>query len=176
MFDRIVRSDHMCNRTPLSNVIATRMKHMRKQLFIILFSIAFVSIKAQQSNPKLATPPLQTFWGNSKGGNLPLEFTLNIIDSAIWVIDEKKQRYAVSRFILLYKSKDKYEDEQTGDIKTRFNNNSIVVRNAAVIDEKWRKLIYENIKPGDELIITDIIVRDKRNHLFKAPDFSIVVN
>lgn len=105
-----------------------------------------------------------------------MEFVLNVIDSAVWVIDDKKNRYAISKFIMVYRSKDRYEDEQTGEVKTRFNSNSTIVRNAPVLEEKWRKMIYENLKPGDEILITEIIVRDKRNNFFKAPDLMITVN
>ena len=81
-------------------------------LLVLLFS---VQTKAQQK-PRPTTlkpPPLQTFWGKTKGGDLPLEMVLTTIDSAVWVIDDKKTRYHVSRFIVVLRSKDKYEDEKT---------------------------------------------------------------
>jgi hypothetical protein len=149
---------------------------MKKPLILFVLVLAIAFCNAQQPNPKLTPPPLQSFWGNTKGGKLPLEFALNVIDSAVWVIDDKKNRYAISKFIMVYRSKDRYEDEQTGEVKSRFNSNSTIVRNTPVLEEKWRKMIYENLKPGDEILITDIIVRDKRNNFFKAPDLTITVN
>ncbi|MFN5133697.1 MAG: hypothetical protein ACK5DG_00165 [Chitinophagaceae bacterium] len=149
---------------------------MKRTIILSLLVLAVTLCNAQQPTPKLIPPPLQIFWGNTKGGKLPLEFVLNVIDSAVWVIDDKKNRYAISKFIMVYRSKDRYEDEQTGEVKTRFNSNSTIVRNAPVLEEKWRKMIYENLKPGDEILITEIIVRDKRNNFFKAPDLMITVN
>jgi hypothetical protein len=139
-----------------------------------------VAAKAQQPEkptPTLTPPQLQSFWGTTKGGSLPLEFVLNVVDSGfVWVIDDKKVKYNINRFIVIYRSKDRFEDEQTGEIKSRFNNNSLIVKNTGIIEEKWRKMMYENIKVGDELWITDIIVRDKKGEYIKAPDVKIVVD
>lgn len=153
---------------------------MIKQLLTFLLVIVAVAVNAQQPQkptPTLKPPVLQSFWGTTKGGNLPLEFTLSIVDSGmVWVIDDKKVKYNINRFIVIYRSKDRFEDEQTGEIKSRFNNNSLIVKNTGIIEEKWRKMMYENIKVGDELWITDIIVRDKRGEYLKAPDVKITIN
>ncbi|HEX4957105.1 MAG TPA: hypothetical protein VFV46_02920, partial [Lacibacter sp.] len=139
---------------------------MIKQIFTLLCIAITVGVHAQQPQkptPTLTPPQLQSFWGTTKGGSLPLEFVLNVVDSGfVWVIDDKKVKYNINRFLVVYRSKDRFEDEQTGEIKSRFNNSSLLVKNTGVIEEKWRKMMYENIKPGDELWITDIIVRDKR--------------
>ncbi len=150
---------------------------MLKQLFICIFLACSLQNHAQQKPAATLTPPqLTSFWSTTKGGSLPLESVLNIVDSAVWVIDIKKTRYSISRFIILYKSKDRYEDEQSGEVKTRFNTNSVQIRNAPTLTEQWRKYLYENIKAGDELIITDLIVRDKQGNFFRAPDVKLVVN
>lgn len=148
---------------------------MRTLYVFLLFCSFALCAHAQQPAPSLKPPSLQSFWGVTKGGTFPLELALNVIDSSVRVMDDKKLKYPIASFIVLYRSKDRYEDEQTGEIKTRFNNNSVVVRNASVLEEKWRKMIYENLKPGDELFITDIIVRDKRGNFFKAPEIKIIV-
>ena len=150
---------------------------MNKQILVCLFLMLSLQNFAQQKPAPTLTPPaLTTFWSVTKGGSLPIEMVLNIVDSAVWVIDVKKTKYTISRFIILYKSKDRYEDEQSGEIKTRFNTNSVQVRNSPLLTEQWRKYLYENIKAGDELIITDLIVRDKQGNFFRAPDVKIVVN
>lgn len=153
---------------------------MIKQIFIYLLVMVTVAAKAQQPQkptPTLTPPQLQSFWGTTKGGSLPLEFVLNVVDSGfVWVIDDKKVKYNINRFIVIYRSKDRFEDEQTGEIKSRFNNNSLIVKNTGIIEEKWRKMMYENIKAGDELWITDIIVRDKKGEYIKAPDVRITIN
>jgi hypothetical protein len=150
---------------------------IKSLLFLTIFVIgSFLHSSAQQKPAStLKPPPLQSFWGTTKGGDLPLEFVLGVLDSAVWVMDDKKIRYSISRFIIVYRSKDKYEDEKTGEIKTRFNPNSTSVKNSALLPEIWRKNLYEMIKKEDELIIADIIVRDKKGNYFAAPDVKIII-
>lgn len=144
-------------------------------LLLFLQGLTFNSNAQQSTKPTLKPPVLQSFWGKTKGGELPLEFVLGIIDSSVWVMDDKKIRYKISRFILVHRSKDKYEDEKTGELKTRYNVNSVTVRNAALLPAIWQKNLYETIKKDDEVIITDIYVRDKRGNLFAAPDVKIIL-
>ena len=151
---------------------------IKSLLFLTIFVIGSVlhSPAQQKPTPTLKPPPLQSFWGTTKGGDLSLEFVLGVLDSAVWVMDDKKIRYSISRFIIVYRSKDKYEDEKTGEIKTRFNPNSTSVKNSALLPEIWRKNLYEMIKKEDELIIADIIVRDKKGNYFAAPDVKIIIH
>lgn len=144
-------------------------------LLLLLQGFAFNSNAQKSPKPTLKPPLLQSFWGRTKGGELPLEFVLGIIDSSVWVIDDKKVRYKISRFIFVHRSKDKYEDEKTGELKSRFNVNSVTVRNAEILPVIWQKNLYESIKKEDEIIITDIYVRDKRGYLFAAPDIKIIL-
>jgi hypothetical protein len=142
----------------------------------LLFIVVFTQAKSQQKpTPKLTPPKLQSFWGITKGGELPLEMVLTLIDSAVWVNDDKKVRYSVSRFILLFRSKDRFEDEESGEVKSRFNSSSVQIKNTSLLPENWRKNLYENLKKDDELLIADIIVRDKKGEYYKAPDIKIIV-
>lgn len=140
-----------------------------------LLAVALQSKAQQKPAPVLVPPKLQSFWGVTKGGELSLDFVLNIIDSAVWVVDDKKIKYRLSRFIFVHRSKDKFEDDN-GELKTAFNTNSVTVRNAGYLPENWQKNLYEVIKKEDEILITDIIVRDKKGNFFKAPDVKIVIN
>lgn len=151
---------------------------MRKTVPILLFLMLplGLTVAAQQKPaPKITPPVLQTFWGFSKGGSLPLEMALQLVDSSVWVISDKKERMRISRFMLVYRSKDRYEDEETGKIQTRFNAQSIEVSNTGLLPENWRKYLYENIKREDELLIADIIVRDQNGEYLRAPDLKIVI-
>jgi hypothetical protein len=144
-------------------------------LFVLFFSYSLNAEAQNKPAPKLTPPVLQSFWGFTKGGDLPLEMVLQLVDSSVWVISDKKERMRVARFIILHRSKDRFEDEETGTIKTRFNSSADQIRNTAELPEKWRKKIYETLKREDELYITDIIVRDRKGEYLKAPDIKIVV-
>jgi hypothetical protein len=150
---------------------------MIKTIFLsVVFSVIACYTKAQQKPaPVLVPPKLQSFWGATKGGELPLDFVLNVVDSAIWVLDDKKINYRLSRFMFVHRSKDKFEDDN-GEIKTMFNVTSVTVKNSGYLPATWQKNLYEVIKKEDELLITDIIVRDKKGNYFKAPDVKIIIN
>lgn len=148
------------------------------RFLLFLFATVLTVAATAQEKPKPTTlkpPPLQSFWGKTKGGDLPLEIVLTTIDSAIWVIDDKKNRYHISRFIVVHRSKDKYEDEKTGEIKSRYNSSADNVSNSPFLSALWQKNLYEIIKKEDEILITDIIVKDKWGYYYTAPDISIKV-
>lgn len=143
---------------------------------VLLVLLLSVQSKAQDKpKPTLKPPPLQSFWGKTKGGDLPLEMVLGTIDSAVWVIDDKKVRYHISRFYVVHRSKDKYEDEKTGEVKSRFNSTATDVKNSGYLPQLWQKNLYEIIKKDDEIIITDIIVKDRFGYYYTAPEIKIVV-
>lgn len=148
-----------------------------KYVIICFMLTIFVGSAVSQQKPKpvLKPPVLQSFWGNNKSGNIPLDMALQLVDSAIWVISDKKERMTISRFFILYKSLDQFEDEKTGVLKQRHNTNGVYVRNDNKLAEKWRKSIYESLKKGDELLITDLYVRDKRGEYYLAPDILLVI-
>jgi hypothetical protein len=148
-----------------------------KYVLICFMLTIFVGSAVSQQKPKpvLKPPVLQSFWGNTKSGNIPLDMALQLVDSAIWVISDKKERMTISRFFILYKSLDQFEDEKTGVLKQRHNTNGVYVRNDNKLAEKWRKSIYESLKKGDELLITDLYVRDKRGEYYLAPDILLVI-
>ena len=151
---------------------------MKLPRFILLVAVMLLALAVhaqEKPKPTLKPPPLQSFWGKTKGGDLPLDFLLPTIDSAIWVIDDKKVKYHISRFILVYKSKDKYEDEKTGEVKTRFNTSGTNVSNSPFLPANWQKNLYEIVKKEDEILITDIIVKDKFGYYYTAPDIKIKV-
>jgi hypothetical protein len=144
-------------------------------LLFALFLVAGVTAQEKKIPTTLKPPPLQSFWGKTKGGDLPLELVLTTIDSAIWVIDDKKARYHISRFIVVHRSKDKYEDEKTGEIKSRYNSSANNVSNSPFLSAAWQKNLYEIIKKEDEILITDIIVKDKWGYYYTAPEIKIKV-
>jgi hypothetical protein len=148
-----------------------------KYVLICFMLTIFVGSAVSQQKPKpvLKPPVLQSFWGNTKSGNIPLDMALQLVDSAIWVISDKKERMTISRFFILYKILDQFEDEKTGVVKQRHNTNGVYVRNDNKLAEKWRKSIYESLKKGDELLITDLYVRDKRGEYYLAPDILLVI-
>ena len=129
------------------------------QLFLLLL-FPGVNTIAQPKN-KLKKPVLYSYWGNSKGGNISVEKALQIVDSSIYVVSDKKEKMSVARFFIHYRSLDTYEDENTGKLVQKLSSDGDYIRERNSLNEYWRKNIYENLKAGDEIIITELYVRDK---------------
>lgn len=147
------------------------------QLYLIALACCFGILNAvAQNNTTTQKPPqLQSFWGYYKSGTHPLEVVLRITDTAIWVIDELKQRYTIRSFRINYFSYDSYEDEATGKIKYRHNLLSSEFRETDQLNELWKQKLYEELKPKDEIHIDLLSVRDKQGRIFYAPDIKIVI-
>lgn len=143
-------------------------------LMLVLLTCVFSQTHAQEK-PSLQPPALQSFWGYYKAGIHPVEMVRTMIDTAIWVMDEQKQRYTIRSFRVNYFSNDQYEDETTGKLKTRRNLLSKEFRETNMLSDLWKQSIYESLKPKDEILIDLISVKDKQGRIFYAPDIKISV-
>ena len=143
-------------------------------LILVLLTSVFTHTHAQEK-PSLQPPVLQSFWGYYKAGVHPVETVRMLIDTAIWVMDDQKQRYIVRSFRVNYFSNDQYEDETTGKMKTRRNLLSKEFRETNMLSDLWKQSIYESLKPKDEILIDLLSVKDKQGRIFYAPDIKISV-
>jgi len=150
-----------------------------KQLLIISFAFIFFtnSVLAQpnKEKPKLTPPKMVSYWGNTQGGKLTIKDIHRLVDSSVMVITDKKERLKISRAIFIYRSKDFAEDEKTGEVKTRYNSTAYSFRNIDQLPLQWKLTLRENIKPGDQIVIADILVRDSKDQIFNASDIRITV-
>jgi len=148
---------------------------IKSYLFLMFMISAFHTFAQQKGKSGLKKPVLISYWGNTKGGNLSLDKALELVDSSIIVTNDKKEKMQVARFFIHYKSLDNFEDEKTGNILQRYNSDGEYIRESNILTEYWRKYIYESLKRGDEIIITELYIRDKEGFLFLAPDIKISV-
>ena len=152
---------------------------MRNLIFILVFLFGGISFQSAaqiaKDTPKIKPPKMEAFWGDVRGGNIIADKVIELTDKNLIVIADKKESLKISRAIFVYRSKDMFEDEETGKVKTVFNTTSYEFRNTDTLPEKWRNFLKENAKAGDQIVIADIIVRDKKNNLFKAGDIKIFI-
>lgn len=148
---------------------------LRTTFLMLVLLTSVCSHSHAQEKPSLQPPALQSFWGYYKAGIHPVETVRTMIDTAIWVIDDQKQRYTVRSFRVNYFSNDQYEDETTGKLKTRRNLLSKEFRETNMLSDLWNQSIYESLKPKDEILIDLISVKDKQGRIFYAPDIKISV-
>jgi hypothetical protein len=143
----------------------------------VLFILLAINVNAQpnKEKPKLTPPKMESFWGNIKGGKLTVNDIHRLVDSSVTVITDKKEKLKISRAIFIYRSKDYAEDEKTGEVKIRYNSTAYNFRNTDQLTAQWKRTLRENIKPGDQIVIADIIVRDSKDQIFNAGDIRIIV-
>jgi hypothetical protein len=141
-----------------------------------LFSLFILSQNSYAQKPqpaaKIKPPKMTVSWGNSKGGSLSPDAFVALLDSNIQVVSEKMEPLSISRAMLVYKSKDQFEDEN-GKVKSKYNAYMNEIRNENKVPGKWKSFLVEEIKPGDIFLIADIHVRDKKGYIFNAPDLKI---
>lgn len=131
-----------------------------------LISILFVSINlacfAQNSKPgvsPVAFPTITINLGGNNGGNIHADSLSRLVDSALVARDEKGNRFTITRFRCIYKFKSYYEDSQTGELKATDDMRVNEFRETSMMSELWRQSIQDNIQPGDEMTLDNIIVR-----------------
>jgi hypothetical protein len=103
--------------------------------------------------PKIKPPKMDTYWGVSSSGNLTVVQVLPLLDSTLNVYVEKKEKQVIAKAILIYRSKDFYEDESTGTIKTRFNSYSYTYQYNGTLPDNWKKFLKENLSHINERYI-----------------------
>jgi hypothetical protein len=147
-------------------------------LFITSTSLANAQIKKETSvkkNEAIKKPALKSFLGNIKDSLITsVDQAKKIIDNPLVVLDENKNSYNIISFGIIYKKLGYNIDPKSGkEYKvftyslTRYTDNPI--------PEKWRKLIREVIVSEEELIFTDIYVKDKQGKFYLAPSLKIIL-
>lgn len=142
--------------------------------FILMPFFIWGQVKTKDT-ARLKPPKLESFWGLSRGGNIALEHVISLLDSSLKIYAEKKEKLPVAKALLVYRSKDYYEDESSGTLKTRYNSYSYNFRYNDRLPETWKKFLKENLKPGDQLHFADIHVKNQNGYLFTAPDIKIMI-
>jgi hypothetical protein len=152
---------------------------IRQAIILSLFFFPIPSLMMAQAQPKdtarLKPPKLESFWGLNRGGRITLEAAVPLLDSSVIVIADKKEKLPVAKALLVYRSKDLYEDEATGTLKSRYNSYSCSFKYNDRLPENWKKFLKENMKPGDQLLFADIHVKSKNGYLFAAPDIRFII-
>ena len=131
---------------------------MKNLLILSLFGFLTITGFSQTGKP---APKFQAFLAGSKGGDMPVSEIKRIIDSGLVVKDEKGLSYPVARFTVGYRFTSSYEDEASGEKKTTNDFRSQEYSDENKMSELWRESVKDNIKPGDELLLFNIMVRLK---------------
>lgn len=154
------------------------------KIFFLLISISYsITASAQRNKPaakitiykKFKPPKLFTSIGNFKDTMFATPQTIaNIIKLPIHINDDAKKNYVISSYNFLYKKIVATEDEQTGKVSATTSIKSSLFKTTP-LPELWIDVVSENLKPGEELLFFDVIVKDSQGRVMFAPNLKLIV-
>ena len=125
---------------------------------------------------KFKPPAVQTFLGrNINGATVTIEEANQLINLPLKITDDKNNVYTIASYQFVYKRKSVIEDEQTGKKEVVFTTVADLFKTTPS-PEVWRASIGGRVQKGEELYYFDIIVKDKLNRKFFAPELKIKIN
>ncbi len=124
---------------------------------------------------KFKPPVVKTFLGrNSQTAIVLVVEATQLINLPLKVIDDNKNTYTVTSYQFIYKKKSVIENEQTGRKEIAFTTVSDLFKTNP-LPEIWRTNIGGSLQKDEELYYFDIIVKDKLNRKFFAPELKIKI-
>lgn len=158
----------------------------RYKNFLFLFFIipAFTSLSQSVKQPlktgnftpvaKFKPPVVKTYLGkNTNGSTVLKEEADQLLKLPLKITDEKNNTYTISSYQFLYKRKNVFENEQ-GKKETAFTTVADVFKTTP-LPEVWINNIGGGMQKDEELYFFDIIVKDKLNRRFFAPELKITI-
>ncbi len=152
---------------------------------LLLLSICLMQELSAQKTPvnkqpasiqKNKLPVLVTHLGPIKDSMVTLSANLvkSIIDARLVITDDKMNEYTLTYYEFLYKRIGIKEDEATGKISptTTITADHFASSPLPVL---WKKIIKEELKPGEELYFFDIIVKNAQGLSMYAPSLKILI-
>lgn len=162
------------------------MSILKKCIFLLISVYTVVNtLSAQTSSAtkpgtvtKITTfkpPVVKTFLGrNSQTAEVTLEEANQLINLPLKITDDKNNVYAVSSYQFLYKKRGVKDNLQTGKQQTVFTTIADLFK-VTPLPKIWRDNIGGNLQKGEELYFFDILVKDKLDRKFYAPELKIIV-
>ncbi len=120
-------------------------------------------------------PKLSTSWGKVMNGGLALDRLIQIVDSSLTVKDDMGASLPVTGFRINYTFISTYKDQESGELKTTKEFRAMDVTDGSILPDLWKESIRDNAKPGDDIVINKILVRQKNGKKTMAPDLRLHV-
>ena len=125
---------------------------------------------------KFKPPVTKSFLGKFTGNNaaISVEEGKAIIKEPLLVVDEKNNQYVISSYQFVYRRIGVTEDDSTGALvqETDIASDRFTTTPLPVV---WQTNIADQLHSGEELYFFDIIVLDKQNRRFFAPELKIMI-
>ncbi len=124
---------------------------------------------------KFKPPVVKTYLGkNSDTAQVTTEEATQLVGLPLNVTDAKNNSYTISSYQFLYKKKSAIENEQTGKKEVTYTTVSNLFK-ITPLPDLWKNNIAGSLQKDEELYFFDVIVQDKLNRRFFAPELKIKV-
>ena len=154
-----------------------------KLIIAVTFSLSLSPLFAQKPKPvskpggfqKYTPPKLTTMLGiRSDSATVVFEEAVQLIKLPLKVTDDKKNVYSISSYRAMYKRRAVTEDEQTGKAIPITSTVTDIFKTTP-LSPIWIKILSEQLRTGEEIYFSDIVVKDAQGRLMFAPDLRIKV-
>lgn len=144
-------------------------------MFLFCFGINAIAQKPRATRPaaivtKFKPPKLIVYLGNFKD---TMAITVKDADAAIGmpikIFDTKGVPYILSSYQFLYRKIVTSEDEATGKAYNSTSVKSSLFKTTP-LPVLWLNVIREELRPGEEFIFFDVIVKDAQGRVMYAPN------
>lgn len=124
---------------------------------------------------KFRPPVVKSFLGrNQDTSTVMLEEAIQLASLPIKVSDEKNNLYTVTSFGFVYRRKGVVENEGSGKKEIKYTTVGDVFYKTP-LPEVWKTNIARTLQKDEELYFYDILVKDKQNRAFFAPQILIKI-
>ena len=155
-----------------------------KIIFTVILSLSMATVFAQKPKPvatkpvkfqKYTPPKLTSMLGiRSDSATVVLEEAVQLVKLPLKVTDDKKNVYSISSYRAMYKRRAVTEDEQTGKAIPITSTVTDIFKTTP-LSPIWIKILSEQLRTGEEIYFSDIVVKDAQGRLMFAPDLRIKV-
>ncbi len=156
------------------------MRYIKSFTIVFLLCVSLTNY-AQRPKPasnlyaKFKTPKLTSILGGYKDSSFIAPLVADaIIGAKLNVVDAKNEAYSVSSYQFLYKKIVVSEDEATGKAYNTTSVKSSLFK-VSPLPAMWLSAVRENLRPGEEIIFFDIIVKDAQGRFMYAPNLKLTV-
>lgn len=124
---------------------------------------------------KFKPPVVKTFLGRNSGeATVTVDEANQLVNLPLKITDEKNNVYSISSYQFLYNKKSVIENEETGKKEIAFTKTADIFK-VTPLPKVWQDNISGGLQKGEELYFFDVVVNDKQNRKFFAPNLKIIV-
>ena len=122
---------------------------------------------------KFKPPVVKTFLGRNSGEvTVTVDEGNQLINLPLKIVDDKNITYTISSYQFMYRKRSVIENEQTGRKEIAFTTVADLFK-VTPLPKVWKDNIGGGVQKDEEFYFFDIIVNDKQNRKFYAPNLKI---